>query len=162
MHSDDLTTYYPGIQADYNQYILADPKNRQHVYLRLEEVFESDQRRARSGTPSGRTGTSTSAATRTDDTPYDCPRTTHPDQHAGFLYDGQFWEGNDGGVWNRPVTQHTRGHWTNLNPGLDTLQYYSAAVGDARQRPRLLGRHAGQRRDVLGDRHAQRRAGVHR
>ena len=28
------------------------------------------------------------------------------------------------------MTRHTRGHWTNLNPGLDTLQYYSAAVGD--------------------------------
>jgi hypothetical protein len=37
----DLTSYFPGVQADYNQYILADPHNRRHVYLGLEEVYET-------------------------------------------------------------------------------------------------------------------------
>ena len=38
---DSTSSYYPGVQADYNQDITADPKDRQHVYLQLEEVFES-------------------------------------------------------------------------------------------------------------------------
>jgi hypothetical protein len=125
----DLTSYYPGVQADYNEYILADPNNRQHVYLGLEEVYETTN----AGTKWNTVGPYWNfdiSCNPDGDTPYDCPGTTHPDQHAGFLYNGRLWEGNDGGVWNRPVTQHTRGHWTNRNPGLDTLQYYSTAVGD--------------------------------
>ncbi len=125
----DLTSYYPGVQADYNEYILADPNNRQHVYLGLEEVYETTN----AGTKWNTVGPYWNfdiTCNPDGDTPYSCPGTTHPDQHAGFLYNGRLWEGNDGGIWNRPVTQHTRGHWTNRNPGLDTLQYYSAAVGD--------------------------------
>ena len=125
----DLTSYYPGVQADYNEYILADPNNRQHVYLGLEEVYETTNAGAKWNTV-GPYWNFDITCNPDGDTPYSCPGTTHPDQHAGFLYNGRLWEGNDGGVWNRPVTQHTRGHWTNRNPGLDTLQYYSAAVGD--------------------------------
>ena len=33
--------YFPGVQAWYNQYIKADPTNPNHVYLGLEEVYES-------------------------------------------------------------------------------------------------------------------------
>ena len=125
----DLTSYYPGVQADYNEYILADPNNRQHVYLGLEEVYETTNAGAKWNTV-GPYWNFDITCNPDGNTPYSCPGTTHPDQHAGFLYNGRLWEGNDGGVWNRPVTQHTRGHWTNRNPGLDTLQYYSAAVGD--------------------------------
>jgi hypothetical protein len=61
--------------------------------------------------------------------PYACPPTTHPDQHAGMLLNGEFWAGNDGGLWRRPAAWHERGRWTNLNPTLYTLQNYSVAVG---------------------------------
>jgi len=42
---------------------------------------------------------------------------------------GQFWAGNDGGVWRRPVDWHDRGHWVNLNATLHTTQNYSVDVG---------------------------------
>lgn len=64
-----------------------------------------------------------------DTTPYNCPPTTHPDQHADMIYNGRFWTGSDGGVWNRPLSAHDRGRWTNLNPTLHTTQNYSIAVG---------------------------------
>ena len=125
----DLTSYFPGVQADYNQYILADPNNRRHVYLGLEEVYETTNVGAHWNTvgPYWNYDISCDAA---DDTPYNCPMTTHPDQHAGYVFPGQLFEGNDGGVWSRPISAHTRGHWTNRNKTLDTLQYYSAAVGN--------------------------------
>ena len=111
---DSTSAYYPGVQADYNQNILADPKNRQHVYLQLEEVYES--------TDGGTSWTTVGPYWNYDITceeahgdPYACPPTTHPDQHAGMIYRGQFWAGNDGGVWRRPLSRHNRGHWTNLN-----------------------------------------------
>jgi hypothetical protein len=120
--------YYPGVQADYNQYILADPRDRRHVYLQLEEVFES--------TDGGDTWKAVGPYWNFDISceeaagdPYDCPMTTHPDQHAGLLVNGEFWAGNDGGLWRRPAAWHQRGQWTNLNPTLYTLQNYSVAVG---------------------------------
>jgi hypothetical protein len=126
---DDSTgSYYPGIQSDYNQYILADPKNRKHVYLGLEEVFES--------TNGGQTWRAVGpywnydiSCDADDTTPYNCPGTTHPDQHADMIADGQFWGGNDGGVWRRPLSWHQRGQWTNLNATLHTTQNYSIAAG---------------------------------
>ncbi|MGN6380071.1 MAG: hypothetical protein ACTHNU_14050 [Gaiellales bacterium] len=126
----DLTSYYPGVQATYNQYILADPHNRQHVYLGLEEVYETTSLGAKWSTvgPYWNYGISCDPD---GSTPYNCPGTTHPDQHAGFLYRGLLFEGNDGGVWSRPFDAASRGHWTNRNRGgIDTLQYYSAAVGN--------------------------------
>jgi hypothetical protein len=125
---DSTSGYYPGVQADYNQNIVADPKDPRHVYLQLEEVYES--------TDGGTTWTTVGPYWNYDIScyeaagdPYDCPPTTHSDQHAGMIYRGQFWAGNDGGVWRRPVTQHTRGHWTDLNADLHTLQNYSVAAG---------------------------------
>ncbi len=122
------STYYPGVQADYNQYILADPNNRAHVYLGLEEVFES--------TTAGQTWNAVApyynfgiSCNPTGNTPYDCPPTAHSDQHADMIYAGQFWTGSDGGAWRRPVTKHTRGHWTNLNATLHVTQNYSIATG---------------------------------
>ena len=126
----DLTSYFPGVQADYNQYVLADPRNPRHVYLGLEEVYETTSAGAHWNTV-GPYWNYDISCDSTDTTPYNCPRTTHPDQHAGYLFHGRFFAGNDGGVWSRPIGKHTRGHWTVLNQnGLDTLQYYSASVGD--------------------------------
>jgi len=117
-----------GYQADYNQAITVDPKNRQHVYLQLEEVFES--------TDGGQTWATVGPywnfdipCEQANGNPYACPPTTHPDQHAGMIYAGQFWAGSDGGVWRRPLSWHAAGHWTDLNPTLYTTQNYSIAVG---------------------------------
>ena len=95
---DSKTDYYPGVQADYNQNIVADPKNRQHVYLQLEEVFESTD----GGGDLGHRRPLLELRHRLQpgrQTPYACPPTTHPDQHAGDDLRGQFWAGSDGGVW---------------------------------------------------------------
>ena len=116
------------MQADYNQYILADPRDRRHVYLQLEEVFESTDGGTTWNTVGPYWNFDISCEEATGD-PYDCPMTTHPDQHAGMLLNGQFWAGNDGGLWRRPASWHQRGRWTNLNPTLYTLQNYSVAVG---------------------------------
>jgi hypothetical protein len=125
---DSTSSYYPGVQADYNQYILADPADPQHVYLQLEEVYES--------TNGGETWMTVGpywnydiSCEEANGDPYDCPMTTHPDQHAGMIYNGQFWAGNDGGAWRRPLSWHDRGSWTNLNATLYTTQNYSIAVG---------------------------------
>ena len=125
---DYSSGYYPGIQSDYNQVITADPADPKHVYLQLEEVYES--------TNAGRTWTTVGPYWNYDISceqyagdPYACPPTTHPDQHAGMIYNGQFWAGNDGGVWRRPLSARGRGSWTNLNATLHTTQNYSIAVG---------------------------------
>ncbi len=125
---DSTSSYYPGIQSDYNQNIVADPADRKHVYLQLEEVFESTDGGATWLTvgPYWNYGISCDLD---GSTPYACPGTTHPDQHAGMIYNGQFWTGNDGGVWRRPLSWHGLGHWTNLNATLHTTQNYSIAVG---------------------------------
>jgi hypothetical protein len=122
------TTFYPGIQAWYNQNIVADPADPRHVYLQLEEVYET--------TDGGSTWKTVGPYWNFDITceeahgdPYACPPTTHPDQHAGMIYRGQFWAGNDGGVWRRPLGAHERGHWTNLNATIHTTQNYSVDVG---------------------------------
>jgi hypothetical protein len=125
---DSRSDYYPGVQADYNQNIVADPKDRRHVYLQLEEVFESTDGGASWATVGPYWNYDISCEEANSD-PYACPQTTHPDQHAGMVYRGQFWAGSDGGVWRRPTNRHTRGHWTNLNAQLHTLQNYSVAAG---------------------------------
>jgi hypothetical protein len=125
---DEKSGYFPGVQAWYNQNIVADPKDRRHLYLQLEEVFESTDGGASWATVGPYWNYDISCEAAAGD-PYDCPPTTHPDQHAGIIYRGQFWAGNDGGVWRRPTTQHTRGHWTNLNADLHTLQNYSVGAG---------------------------------
>src|SRR4051812_36948733 len=122
------SSYYPGVQASYNQYILADPGDPKHVYLQLEEVYESTDGSQNWKTVGPYWNYDISCEEANGD-PYDCPPTTHPDQHAGMILNGEFWAGNDGGVWRRPVSWHDRGKWTNLNPTLHTTQNYSIDVG---------------------------------
>lgn len=124
--------YFPGVQGDYNQAITADPKDPNHVYLQLEEVFES--------TDGGDTWMTVGPYWNFDISceeargePYDCPRTVHPDQHAGMIWKGEFYAGNDGGVWKRPLGWHQRGNWNNLNATLYTTQNYSVDVGQMAQ-----------------------------
>ncbi|MGV4925927.1 glycosyl hydrolase [Streptomyces sp. BHT-5-2] len=132
--------YMPGVQSWYNQFLQVDPADPDHVYLGLEEVFETKN----GGTswtvpgpywnfpfpcwsidPSKRTG--------------DCSPTTHSDQHAVAVgsYHGRSWiyVGNDGGIYRRPLkgAVDSGGHakdWQSLADGtIDTLQYYSVGVG---------------------------------
>jgi len=126
--SYSTTRFFPGVQAWYNQNIVAEPGHPRHVYLQLEEVYES--------TNAGRTWHTVGpywnfdiACEEAGGHPYACPPTTHPDQHAGMIYHGQFWAGSDGGVWRRPLSWHDKGHWKNLNSTLHTIQNYSVDLG---------------------------------
>ncbi|WP_194908485.1 glycosyl hydrolase [Catenulispora rubra] len=133
-------TYNPGVQAWYNQFLQVDPTDPNHVYMGLEEVYESHDAGATWNTvgpywnftypcwsidPTKQTGT--------------CSPTTHSDQHAVAIgsMGGKAYVvvGNDGGVYKRPVAGvlDSGGHaadWQSLNDGtIDTLQYYSVGVG---------------------------------
>jgi hypothetical protein len=127
--------YQPGTQAWYDQSLAVDPSNPQHVYLGLEELYE---------TWNG--GVTWSAVGRYWNFGLSCFSYTtsantcdgnvmHSDQHALAFsnWPGQAPEvyvGNDGGAYARPVAQTTPG-WRNLNSDgtLRTLQYYSVGAG---------------------------------
>jgi photosystem II stability/assembly factor-like uncharacterized protein len=122
--------YKPGVQAWYNQFIAVDPADGNHLYVGLEEVYET--------TDAGKTWNTAApywnltlkcfniAATDFGG----CPNTTHSDQHAATIADGTVWVGNDGGVFSRPTSVHTAGgSWTDHNRNLGTLQYYYADSG---------------------------------
>jgi hypothetical protein len=117
---------YPGVQAWYNQYILVDPTRPDHVYVGLEEVFETVN--------AGRTWNTAGPYWNFTRPCYqgglhDCRPTVHPDQHAITFAYGEVWVGSDGGVWHRPMTNHSRDAWVNTNRTLHTLQYYYAGIG---------------------------------
>ena len=138
--------YGPGIQSWYNQFLIVDPTNANHVYAGLEEIYETKDGGSSWTTvgpywnfyfscwapdaiypPNG-------AANR-------CPQTTHPDQHSAAVgtYNGvtYFFAGNDGGVYRRPLngTVNANGNatdWKSLNDGtIDALQYYAVGIGNA-------------------------------
>jgi hypothetical protein len=119
----------PGAQAWYNQYIQADPADPMHVYLGLEEVYDSSDG-----------GTTWSTIGPYWNFPFPCfnpnpaldtcPMTTHSDQHAiAIAADGFGYFGNDGGMYRRRTSVRTRAGWTDLNLTLHTLQYYAGAAG---------------------------------
>lgn len=124
--------YGVGVQAWYNQTLAVDPGNANHVYLGLEEVFQ---------TTNGGEGWNTAA-------PYwnyglacnpNCPDTTHPDQHALMVAGGQVISGNDGGVYTRDLSNAAQyGGWTNTNNTLHDLQYYDARAGAERGHQTLV------------------------
>ena len=115
--------YGVGVQAWYNQDLAVDPANPSHVYVGLEEVFESSD-----------AGTSWNTAS-----PYwnyglacgtSCPNATHPDQHAVMLTANKVVIGNDGGIYYRPLSDSDQyGGWTDTNATLHDLQYYDAHTG---------------------------------
>ncbi|MGW1803031.1 glycosyl hydrolase [Streptomyces sp. NPDC001984] len=127
--------YQPGTQAWYDQVIAVDPADPNHVYLGLEEVFES-----RDG------GATWKAVGRYWDFGMPCfsyepdqntcdGNVMHSDQHAIAFsqWKGsapQVYVGNDGGAYARPTTQTAAG-WRNLNESgtLRNLQYYSVRAG---------------------------------
>ncbi|HZP90593.1 MAG TPA: glycosyl hydrolase, partial [Actinomycetota bacterium] len=126
------TSYAPGVQAWYNQAIGVDPHDPDHVYVGLEEVYETTDGGA-SWHTIGPYWNFTIKCYQGG--PEACPNTTHPDQHAVAFGPGVVYMGNDGGVYRRSLSDHARGGWTNLNNGLHTLQYYFAGAGRAVGRP---------------------------
>jgi hypothetical protein len=119
--------YAPGVQAWYNQFLAVDPANSDHLYLGLEEVYETQNGGAGWNTiaPYWNFGFSCFSYSPFEGT---CNHNqAHSDQHAAIIANGTLYIGNDGGVYSRSTTNHNVGDWTNLNQHLDVLQYYSAA-----------------------------------
>jgi hypothetical protein len=116
--------YHPGVQAWYNQFIGVDPANAQHVFLGLEEVFETYDGGAtwKAVGPYWNFGLPCSANGLDS-----CPPTTHPDQHAIAFGNGTVYDGNDGGVYTRGLTSTSP--FASANTGYNTLQYYYADAG---------------------------------
>jgi hypothetical protein len=116
--------YSPGIQIWYDLFIGVDPVHPSHVYLGLEEVFESTNAGGK-WTAIGPYWNFTLPC-YAQGGPTNCPPTTHPDQHA-IAFDGhQVWVGNDGGVYSRSLTG---GGWRNHDRDLRALQYYYGGTG---------------------------------
>jgi hypothetical protein len=119
--------YGPGIQAWYNQFLAVDPANKDHVYLGLEEVYESQNGGGKWHTiaPYWNFGFSCFSYSPFEGT---CNHNqAHSDQHAAIVANGTLYIGNDGGVYSRSLTDHLSGDWTDLSRHMDALQYYSAA-----------------------------------
>ena len=115
--------YGVGVQAWYNEDLTVDPANSDHVYVGLEEVFESTNAGTDWTTASPYWNYGLACGTS-------CPNTTHPDQHAIMLTAGKVVIGNDGGVYYRPLSDHHQyGDWTDTNATLHDLQYYDARTG---------------------------------
>jgi hypothetical protein len=124
------TFYKPGVQAWYNQFLVVDPADSNHLYAGLEEVYET--------TDAGKSWVTAAPYWNLTLKCFDlqapdyggCPNTTHSDQHAAAIANGTVWVGNDGGVFSRPTSVHTAGgSWTDHNKNLGTLQYYYADSG---------------------------------
>ena len=127
--------YQPGIQAWYNQFLAVDPADSEHVYLGLEEVYE---------TADGGSGWNAIAPYWNLTLPCfsyqpfegTCDKNqAHSDQHAAAIANGTLWIGNDGGVYSRALTNHATGEWTDDNQTLGTLQFYSATAGQGGGQP---------------------------
>jgi hypothetical protein len=138
--------YGPGIQSWYNQFLVVDPTNADHVYAGLEEVYETKN--------GGSTWTTVgpywnfyfscwapdAVYPPAAGAPNRCPQTTHPDQHSAAVgtYNGHtyLYVGNDGGIYRRPLngTVDANGNatdWASLNDGtIDALQYYAVDIGN--------------------------------
>jgi photosystem II stability/assembly factor-like uncharacterized protein len=125
--------YRPGVQAWYNQVIAVDPADALHVYVGLEEIFET-RNGGVSWQATGPYWNFEFPCWSITDASNSCHLTTHPDQHSIAFGNGYVYVGNDGGVYRRGVNGpvDSSGHatdWVSLNANLRTLQYYSVGVG---------------------------------
>ena len=118
--------YGPGIQAWYNQFLVVDPANKDHVYAGLEEVYET-QNDGSSWNTVGPYWNFGFKCFSNDPFEGTCNHNqAHSDQHAAVIAGGKLYVANDGGVYARALTNHNVGDWDNLNAHMDALQYYSA------------------------------------
>ena len=126
LHAVNGNGYSPGIQAWYNNFIIVDPADSKHVFVGLEEVYETRD--------AG--GSWTTAAPYWNfgfrcwsflDSQNTCPPAPHSDQHSVAIAGGKVYIGNDGGTYVRNLDG--TGVWKSLNANLRTLQYYSVGVG---------------------------------
>jgi hypothetical protein len=125
--------FRPGIQAWYNQFIDVDPADPNHVFVGLEEVYETEDGGAH-WTTIGPYWNFDFRCWSADPARNSCPSTTHSDQHSIAIDGDRVYVGNDGGLFRRPLRGAVNGNgnatdWENLNANLRTLQYYSVAVG---------------------------------
>src|SRR5262249_26700748 len=118
--------FQPGVQAWYNQFLGVDPTNPDHVFLGLEEVFETTDGGAswNAAGPYWNFGLPCAEGPNGLD---GCNPTTHPDQHAVVIANGRVYAGDDGGVYSRGL--NSTSPFSAMNDGLNTLQYYYADAG---------------------------------
>jgi len=119
-------SYPVGVQAWYNRSIGVDPNDANHVYVGLEEVFETRN-----------AGSSWNTIGRYWDFGFACQPTgtcdgnvLHSDQHSIAFGNGNVYAGNDGGLYMRKING-TQKSWTSLSEKgkLRALQYYGIGVG---------------------------------
>jgi hypothetical protein len=128
--AEALSGETPGTQAWYNQALVVDPANSSHVFVDLEEVYETTNAGATWATigPYWNFPYSCWSVIPAKDT---CPNTTHPDQHALAISGGTLYTGNDGGVYAHPLSAVATVTWHDLNATLHSLEYYFAGIGRA-------------------------------
>ncbi|EWT03420.1 glycosyl hydrolase [Intrasporangium oryzae NRRL B-24470] len=126
--------YRPGVQAWYNNFVTVDPADSKHVFVGLEEVFETRDAGVHWTTVAPYWNFSFPCWSW-DDALNTCTKPApHSDQHAVSVAGNTVYIGNDGGIYARSMDAgydeygHGKG-WKELNPGLDALQYYSVGVG---------------------------------
>src|SRR5207245_265187 len=131
------------IQSWYNQFLKVDPTNPDHVYLGLEEVYETQNGGSNWNAIAPYWNFNFSCWTPTILYPPNgsgaCPQTAHTDQHSvaigGTGQNAFVVVGNDGGIYRRPLNGQVNGNgnatdWTSLNDGsIDALQYYAVGIG---------------------------------
>lgn len=118
--------YEPGVGSWYNQYVKVDPRDPKHVYVGVEEIYET-----RDGGATWKTiAPFWNYTLPCYKTKAGCPPTVHTDQHAiAISDDGRLYVGSDGGLWSRSTSDSTAGDWKDLNAGLHTLQYFYVGAG---------------------------------
>ncbi|PBC70545.1 hypothetical protein BX265_5087 [Streptomyces sp. TLI_235] len=120
-----------GGQAWYDEYLTIDPADDSHIYVGLEDLYETSD----SGTSWTAIGpywwTSAFSCYSTVPSQFTCPTTTHPDHHAAVVApDSTTYFGSDGGVYSRSSALRKQvGGFNDLNAGLRTLQYYGGQAG---------------------------------
>jgi hypothetical protein len=127
--------YQPGSQAWYDQIVAVDPADPDHVYLGLEEMFETRDGGANWHAVGRYWNFGLSCFSYDQDSNTCDGDVMHSDQHAIAFSQwkgatSQVYVGNDGGAYARPTAQKTPG-WRNLNESgtLRSLQYYSVGAG---------------------------------
>ena len=98
----------PGQQAWYNQAIIVDPNNANHVFVDLEEVFETNNAGS-TWTTIGPYWNFPLSCWSVDPAKNTCPGTVHADQHALAISGGTLYTADDGGVYAHPLARRGRG-----------------------------------------------------